>query len=170
MFVTIIYYLGQYGPLILMIIALGILYNQPYNMTAYIIGLFFNMLFNYILKGIIQQPRPSENYNTVLIESKYKSILNYNRFGMPSGHAQASLFTTTFLYLVTLNKHILAISVVSSLITMYQRIQYLYHTTIQVIVGSILGVCIAFIAFHYSKKNKKGLIKSKQDDNYFGLN
>lgn len=170
MIVTIIYYLGQYGPLILTLFALNILYGQYHSMYAYLIGLFFNMLFNYVLKGIIQQPRPSENYNTVLIESQYKSILNYDRFGMPSGHAQASMFTTTYLYLVTLSNKVLAICILISLITMFQRIQYLYHTPTQVLVGSVLGILVAILTFSYTKKNKKGRLQPKKDDNYFGLN
>jgi len=105
----------------------------------YLIGLFFNSLLNYILKGIIKQPRPLENEKLINLALNNGRLFPYEIYGMPSGHAQASLYSTIFIWLVFKNKNILILYLLLTLLTMYNRINTKSHSIIQVIVGAIVG-------------------------------
>ena len=55
---------GIFGPLILYFLSIYLLWNNDNLFFYYNIGIFMNALLNLIFKGIIQQPRPSEDPKT----------------------------------------------------------------------------------------------------------
>jgi len=55
------YYVGGFGPLILLFSSLFLLWNKHNLFFYYSIGIFVNAILNLIIKGILQQPRPSED-------------------------------------------------------------------------------------------------------------
>jgi len=171
-----IYYMldkiGKYGPIILIIITLYLLRKHNNLFFYYAIGIFINTIVNIILKGLILQPRPSEDpkmFNLAIKNGKrfvFKNgIIPHDICGMPSGHTQSVIFSTVFIYLSLKNIKIALSYLIISLITMYQRIEYNHHTTFQVIVGGIVGSLLAYIVFYLAKQNIKGIIKIKSDDN-----
>ena len=166
MFDDIIYYLGSNGPLILIVVTVGILYTKSNYLIVFLIGSVVNVLINYVLKGAIAQPRPNDH--TTELERKYRKILNYDRYGMPSGHAQMVLFSTIFVYLATHDVRVFVCYFIMSLLTVYQRIHFEYHYLSQTIVGGILGGLIAWTFFSYGTMVLKGPLKGKKDDYYFG--
>ena len=168
----ILYLIGSKGPLILIIATVYFLCKHNNLLFYYVIGILMNTLLNLLLKGLLLQPRPLDDpklFNLAIKNGKHhifkNGIISYNIYGMPSGHAQSVIFSTIFIYLSLKNKQIALSYLIISLITMYQRVEYNYHTVLQVIVGAIVGGIFAFIIFYFAKQNIKGNIKIKSDDN-----
>ena len=170
MFMNLFDEFGGYGPLFLIIYSLYLLWDKHNYYFYYVVGIFINSILNLILKGIIQQPRPMEDtkmFNLALTHGKrfiFKNGLPYDIFGMPSGHAQTCIFSTAFIYLVLRQNNILFIYLIISLITFLQRITFNHHTSLQVFVGSIVGLGFAYFMYSLAKEKIKGNIKEKPDD------
>jgi len=141
---------GTLGPFILIVFASYLLWDK-YNLFFYYeIGVVISAILNLILKGIIKQPRPCEDLKEFNLAIKnghrfvFKNGIPYDIFGMPSGHSQSTIFTTTFIFLALKNTKITLIFLVVSLLTMYQRVKYKHHTFTQVVVGALTGILYAY--------------------------
>lgn len=163
---NIIYQTGSNGPVFLIFLSMIILYNKTKYLTVFLMGSFMNAIINYILKGLIAQPRPNDT--KIEIEKRYSKILNFERYGMPSGHVQIAFFTLVFTYLATQDIRVLVGYFILSLVVIYQRVHYGYHFISQAIVGAFIGSVIAWLFFQYGLKVHKGKLKYKKDDYYFG--
>ena len=167
---NIIYEIGNYGPGILFCYSLYLLWEQENLLAYYGIGSFINTMLNLILKGLLQQPRPSEDPKQFALALKHGQRFIFNNgiphdiFGMPSGHAQSCFFSTAFVFLSIKKYNSLLIYLLISLVTIYQRVEYNYHTICQVIIGSIVGIIVAFCMFYLSQQKLKGVIREKPDD------
>jgi len=165
---------GKYGPVILNFISFFLLWNKENLFFYYTIGIFVNSLVNLILKGLFKAPRPSEDiklFNLAVKNDKYftyKNGIPYDIFGMPSGHAQSSLYSTVFIYLSIKNINILLLYSLISFITCIQRVYYKHHSILQIIVGAIVGAIFGYFIYYLSQKNLQGTIKEKPDD-YAGI-
>lgn len=161
---------GGYGPMILFFFSLYLLRDKRNLFFYYVVGIFCNSILNIVLKGIIQEPRPEEylkQFNTAVTHGKgiiFKDGMIYNLFGMPSGHSQSVLFSTLFIYLSLKNTNILFFYLFISLITMFQRVYFNYHSTFQVFVGAICGAVFGYIFYFLAKENIVGKITEKMDD------
>jgi membrane-associated phospholipid phosphatase len=118
-----------------------------------------------VLKGIIKQPRPSQNEKLINLALNNGRVFSYDIYGMPSGHAQSSLYSTIFIWLVFQNKNILILYLCLTLLTMYNRINTKSHTILQVIVGAIIGTIMGYFIFYIATKKIKGKFKPKEEDN-----
>jgi len=162
--------IGIYGPFILVIISMNLLWNHDNLFFYYVVGIFSNAILNLILKGIIQEPRPSEDikqFNLALTHGKrflFKDGIPHDIFGMPSGHAQSSFFSTIFIYLSLKKKNILYVYLIITLLTILQRIVYNYHTFLQVLVGSAVGSGFGYFVYKLAREKIKGHITEKRDD------
>ena len=162
--------LGNFGPIILFFLSMFFLWNRDNLFFYYIVGIFSNSILNLILKGLIQQPRPSEDikqFNLALTHGKrflFKDGIPHDIFGMPSGHAQSSLFSTVFVYLSLKNNKLLYIYLIISFITITQRVVYDYHTILQVIAGSLVGGSFGYFVYYLAREKIKGHITEKLDD------
>jgi membrane-associated phospholipid phosphatase len=167
---NILYEFGEYGPIILILLSWYLLWNNKYLFFYYTIGIFANAILNIIFKGIIQEPRPifdTKKVNLMKTHAKHYFFQNgipFNMFGMPSGHAQASLFSTVFIYLSLKQKNLLYIFIPLSLLTCYQRVKLEYHSISQIIVGSIVGALFAYFMYNLAREKIKGIIREKPDD------
>jgi len=161
---------GNYGPIILNFISMYLLWNKNNLFFYYTIGLFCDIILNLILKGIIQQPRPTDDpktLNLALTHGKHFLFNNgipYDIFGMPSGHSQNVLFSTVFVFLSLRRKNILYVYLFISLLIISQRVVYNYHTLLQVIVGSIIGALFGYFVYYLARQKIKGSITEKLDD------
>ena len=162
----IIHIIGNITPNILFLLSCYFLWNKQFLFNYYLIGFFINILLNFIFKGIIQQPRPSEDIKLFKIAINNGKRMGFDVYGMPSGHAQMSFFSTAFIYLALKNTKITLICLLLSFICLYQRIEYKNHTVLQVIVGSIVGSMFASLFFYLSTQKIKGKLFSKSDDSY----
>ncbi len=147
----------NYTPFLFFFSSIFLLYDKKTLNLFFIIGFFINILINIILKGIIQEPRPNENYRLFYLDllnikrSENKGLMSYDRYGMPSGHAQTAFYSTIFIYFALKNISVTIFYIFLSIITIYQRVMYNYHTIQQVIVGSIIGIIIGYIFEKYGK-------------------
>lgn len=163
-FIKLIDLIGYLAPNILFILSCYLLWNKQFLLTYYFIGFFINMLLNIVLKSILKQPRPSEDiklFNTALNNGKR---MNFDVYGMPSGHAQTSFYSVVFIYLVFKNNYLTLFYFILSTLTLYQRVKYKNHTFNQVIVGSVVGSFFAYFIYHISNKAKIGKLNLKKDD------
>jgi membrane-associated phospholipid phosphatase len=171
MFSELFNHLGMFGPLILAILSIYLLWNNSNLFFYYIVGIFLNSILNLLLKIIIKEPRPSIDINKFnLALSNYgrnflfKNVAQYDLFGMPSGHTQSSLFSTIFIYLSLRKTNILYIYLFISFITMVQRVVFNYHTILQVIIGALVGSLFGFYIFYLAREKIQGRITEKIDD------
>jgi len=162
--------IGSYGPLLLFFQSTFFLQKKPNYMIYYIIGFLFDGLTNLLLKGIIKQPRPFINvdtYNLALMHLRrfmFKDGILFDLYGMPSGHSQSVMFSTTFMMLVLRNKLVASLYLFISLITLYQRVEKNMHTIPQVLVGALFGVCTGGLFYYLGQRNLIGNLKEKLDD------
>jgi len=159
-------YTGFYGPNILFVISLIVLRNNLNLMLIYIVGFVVNILLNYILKGIFQQPRPTDETHLFQMEQLYRKQIGFDRYGMPSGHAQMVLYSTAFIHYAFNNIKLTSLYLIISLNTLYQRVKYNNYTVFQVLVGSLLGFLVGFSFYSWGEKYLKGILKAKIDDGH----
>lgn len=162
---------GRIGPIILLIISSYLLWDKPTLFYYYQFGFITSAILNIILKGIFKYPRPSEDpkeFNLALKNGKrfiFKNGIPHDIFGMPSGHSQASMFTTAFIFLALKNTKITLIFLIMTLLIMYQRIKDNHHTFMQVFVGAIVGMLYAYLFYYFSQQSLTGKLNEKPDDN-----
>jgi len=134
-----------------------LLYNKFNLMFIFFIGCIFNAFVNIILKLLIQSPRPSESTRLFTLELMYNnhcenSKIGYDRYGMPSGHAQYFLYMTVFIHFALQNINITIFYLTVSLFVCIQRVIYNHHTIFQVIIGAIIGSIIGKLMYNYGNK------------------
>jgi membrane-associated phospholipid phosphatase len=167
---SILYELGAYGPIILILLSWYLLWDNKNLFFYYTVGIFANAVLNLILKGIIQEPRPMFDDKKVRLlkthgkEYFYQSGIPFDMFGMPSGHAQASFFSTVFIYLVFKQFNLLYIYIPLTLLTCYQRVKFDYHSISQIVVGGIVGLAFGYFVYQLAIEKIKNRIREKPDD------
>jgi membrane-associated phospholipid phosphatase len=138
---------GFYGPYVLGAINTFYLWNHRYYFTACFVGGAVSDLINRALKHLIREPRPDHQVYLV----GHDDPTHFDRFGMPSGHAQMTGYAITVLYLVTANPAALILSAFIGSLTLFQRYTYRRHTPKQLIVGLIVGCIIANITYEFTR-------------------
>lgn len=160
--------IGSYGAFILFFISLYLLINKQNGLYYYIVGYFLSIILNIVLKGIFKQPRPmydKDIFNVALnYTKKHNFILPYDIYGMPSGYAQSVFYSTAFIYLMFKNIKITIFYLIISLITIFQRVEELWHTVFQVIIGSLIGIFFGYFIFYMYQQKMMGNLKLKKDD------
>jgi membrane-associated phospholipid phosphatase len=157
--------IGVSAPQILFFVSCYLLWNKPVFLNYYIGGFFINTILNLLLKGIIRQPRPSEDIKLFNLAVNNGKRMGFDVYGMPSGHAQLAFYSTIFIYLALKNKKIAFVFLLISMISLYQRVKYKNHTILQVIVGSGVGALFGYFIYYLSTQKIKGKLRSKKDDN-----
>lgn len=163
MFTYIIDWVGYQGPYLLLGLSCFLLREKTNYLNFYLVGWVSNVFLNILLKGIIQQPRPSEDLHIYNVEKEQLKRIGYDRYGMPSGHAQMSFYSVAFLYFVFKNPYFLAGYTIISMVTNYQRIKYKNHTVTQVIVGSFVGFLVGYLFYIAAGKHKRGILTLKEE-------
>ena len=170
---NILFTLGEYSPVILIIPTLTLLYNKPTLYYYYIFGLVINSMLNITLKLLIKEPRPLKNANANETKNEntdtslaFSNLAHFDNYGMPSGHAQIVFFSSIYIWSAFKNIKLSLVYLCISLITLYQRVKYNKHTISQVIVGSIIGSLMAALTYFFFKKKIVGILKFKPDDNF----
>lgn len=144
---TIFDYIGFFGPIIVIIISITKLWNQPQYLIGYACFEVINSIINSVLKSLIRQERPMGGRS--IVNEKYTGA---NIYGMPSSHTQNVAFSTTYLYLVKGSPTYLILESFILALTFYQRWKYKRHTVEQLIAGVGVGMLIAYMGFYMTKK------------------
>ena len=158
-------YIGAYAPIILFISSIFLLQNRINYLKIYIFGLILNSILNIIIKNIIKEPRPDKNSRVLEIAVANKQIVDLDKFGMPSGHAQNCGFNLAFITLVLNNSFITGLYLIITFLTLGQRYKYSNHTVLQLIVGIIIGIGFGYLSYNVGNKWIKGNLKLKPDEN-----
>jgi membrane-associated phospholipid phosphatase len=145
-FYTFFWAIGFFGWQIAVVYTTCILYliDIKYSILFFI-GFLLSRLLNKLIKKVYYSPRP-KICNKFLASDK--CIIGTN--GMPSGHAQSTIFSLTIAYLFT-HKYLYP-SIALFLITITQRIVYNNHTLIQLFIGSIIGIVLGICFYTIIKK------------------
>ena len=137
-------------------LSIYLLYDKPRLLFLFIICYFFNIIINLILKGLIQQTRPNEDHRLFNLEllniqrsTTKEYMVSYNRYGMPSQHAQLAFYSTIYIYFALKNNILTIFYLLLTLLTLYHIVLYNYHTIFQVIIGSIIGCVFSFLLHYY---------------------
>ena len=168
---TCFYYIGNNSRYILLMTTMYLLWHKTNLLFFYLVGFFFNSLLNIVLKGIIQDPRPSEDtklFNIALKNGKhliFKNGISYDFFGMPSGHAQCLFYSTFYILFALKDLKIFGLYLLFSLIVLFQRVYFRYHNVLQLVVGVIIGILFACFIYYIARKNIMGKLTLKKDDN-----
>ena len=166
-FETIIDYIGFFTPLILFLISLYLLFYKQLYLYYFLGGLVINNIANIILKLLIKEPRPNNEFKTIELAVKHGENIHFDKFGMPSGHLQNSFYILVYSLLVigpTKFSNLFILYIILAIICGYQRFITNNHNILQLIIGSIIGSIIGYITYLFSNKHIKGEIKEKKDD------
>ena len=158
-------YIGLYAPMILFILTLFFLRNMPTYLQFYLAGTILNTILNIILKLIIKQPRPNDDQKAIEIGVVNGSRISFDKFGMPSGHAQNCGYNLVFINLTLNNIFISTLYALITIISLLQRYMRKNHTILQLVVGIFVGIGIGYLTYVLGNKFIMGNIKMKKDDN-----
>jgi membrane-associated phospholipid phosphatase len=161
----IVMYTGWNGFIILFVCTSFFLKNKPILLLYYTMGIIINYFLNYILKGIIKQPRPSGDVELINIATHNGKRFGNEIYGMPSGHSQLAFYSVVFIHMSLKNIKITSLYLLFAVATMYQRVAYRNHTVLQVVIGSLVGSIVGYVCFVLAQKNVVGRLLKKKDDN-----
>ena len=150
---------GYQGPNILLSLILILLYWQgetnPYAYGAVLLCKLVNHLINVTIKNILKAPRPDshKDSNFSHLKPTFKNFLSiHKQFGMPSGHAQDTVWELTFLALYFQKPWLTALAAVQVAVTLWQRYATRRHSLKQLVVGSSLGLLVGLSLYHLYTK------------------
>jgi membrane-associated phospholipid phosphatase len=156
-----------YMPILLFLISSFLLRNKMKYLSYFVAGYVANNGLNAVLKLIIQEPRPSNDLRALEIGISNGERISFDKFGMPSGHAQTCGFALVFMSLVFDSPKMTAFYLVISFITMAQRYIFNNHTILQLIVGFVTGGLFGFLTYMIANNKIMGSLKMRPDDDCF---
>uniref|UniRef100_A0A672NGK6 Dolichyldiphosphatase n=2 Tax=Sinocyclocheilus grahami TaxID=75366 RepID=A0A672NGK6_SINGR len=134
-----------------------IVFKRELHTISFFGGLIMNEGLNWLLKHILQEPRPCGGHSSVTTE-----------YGMPSSHSQFIWFFVVYFFLFLylrmhqtnnarcvelLWRHILSIILLAvALFVSYSRVYLLYHTWSQVIYGGVAGMVMGVVWFFITQE------------------
>jgi len=157
-------YIGIFAPVILFILTLFLLRNMPTYLQFYVAGNILNNILNIILKIIIKEPRPNDEQKAIEIGVVNGSRIGFDKFGMPSGHAQNCGYNLAFINLTLDNLFITTLYILITIVSLLQRYLYKNHTILQLVVGLLVGIGFGYLTYLVGNNYITGNIKTKKDD------
>ena len=157
-------YIGLYAPIILFTLTLFLLRNMTIYLKYFVGGFILNNILNIILKLAIKEPRPTKDQKAIEIGVVNGARIGFDKFGMPSGHAQNCGYCLVFILMTLNDPFITALYLLISFISLFQRYLYNNHTILQLSIGLIIGSAFAFSTYYISNKTIMGNIKMRKDD------
>ena len=160
-------YIGLYAPIILFFLSLFLLRNMTKYLSFFVVGFIFNNILNIVLKLLIKEPRPTTDQKAIEIGVVNGARISFDKFGMPSGHAQNCGYCLAFI-IMTLNNHfITTLYLLLSVISLFQRYLNNNHTILQLFIGLIVGTFFGCLTYNIANKYIMGNIKMKKDDYFY---
>jgi len=163
--------LCNYGPVILGLHTIYLLWDISTSFYYYILGQFANCILNVALKLFFQQAKPGEDeikYDLALSRRGkrllFRDGLPHGVFGMPAENSQVDLFSVVFIWLTFRNTTMLYLNTAAAAIIMIHGVVERKNTILQEFVGAIVGGALAVFVFQMTAKQLKGQIREKKDD------
>jgi membrane-associated phospholipid phosphatase len=157
-------YIGLYAPIIQFILTLFLLRKMPIYLRVYVAGTILNNIINIILKLTLKEPRPNNEQKAIEIGVVNGARIGFDKFGMPSGHAQNCGYNLAFIILTLHNQFVTTLFAAITIISLLQRYLYKNHTVLQLIVGLFVGIGFGYVIYLIGSKYIMGNIKMKKDD------
>jgi membrane-associated phospholipid phosphatase len=161
-------YIGLLAPIILFILTLLFLRNNIYYLLFFVFGTVLNNIINILLKFIIKEPRPTKDKTIIEIGVANGERISFDKYGMPSGHAQNCGFVLAYTTPILQNPLLTSIFILISFVSLFQRYLYNNHSILQLIIGLLIGIVVGYGCFLGASKYIRGPINQKDDDNYIG--
>jgi len=147
--------IGYQGPnSLLLLIIIGLIYEGVTNLYFYgavILWQLMSHILNVIIKNILQSERPDSQPDELAKLKKTINFKNYliihRNFGMPSGHAQATVSELVFITLYFKQPILTALASIQTALTLWQRYETKRHSLLQLLMGSILGIGIGLLFY-----------------------
>jgi len=158
-------YIGLFAPIILFILTLFLLRNMITYLKYFIVGFILNNALNIFLKLTLKEARPTNDQKVIEIGIVNGARIGFDKFGMPSGHAQNCGYCLAFIFLALNSPFITSIYILISFISLLQRYLYNNHTILQLIIGLFIGIGFGVLSYVITNKNIMGNIKMRDDDN-----
>jgi len=162
-----LYHLRDYiGALIILFISsLFLLRNITTYLQFFILGFILNTILNIILKLAIKEPRPTKDQKAIEVGVVNGACIDFDKFGMPSGHAQNCGYCLLFITMTLNNPFITSLYSLISIISLFQRYLYNNHSILQLTIGFIVGGVFGYLTYIICNKYIMGNIKMKMDEN-----
>lgn len=158
-------YIGSLAPIILFVLSILLLRNMKTYLRFFVFGFILNNILNIILKLAIKEPRPTKDQKAIEIGVTNGARISFDKFGMPSGHAQNCGYCLAFITMTLNNPYITSLYTIITFNSLFQRYSYNNHTILQLIIGIIIGTTFGYLIYTFANKNIIGNIKMKKDDN-----
>jgi membrane-associated phospholipid phosphatase len=161
--------LGYQGPNILLALILMAFASQhltsPFPYMIVLAWQILSHLLNVTIKNILRAPRPDSHKdpNFSQLKPTLANFLTVHRqFGMPSGHAQATVSEFIFIALYFKQPLLTAIAFFQTTLTLWQRYETRRHSAKQLFAGSALGLAVgaAFYKFFLSPSVDKYMVST----------
>jgi membrane-associated phospholipid phosphatase len=157
-------YIGFWAPFILFVISIFLLFNYKTYLLFFVSGFVLNIILNIILKLVFKEPRPSTDKKTLETGIINELHTGYDKYGMPSGHAQICSYCFLYLTMVLNNPFISSLYLIISFVSLLQRFLNKEHSLTQVGVGFFIGSSFGLLIYNLANRFIKGNIKRKKDD------
>lgn len=112
----------------------------------------------------IKEPRPTDDSKIIELAIIHGKRFKYDIFGMPSGHAQNCGYCLSFITLALNNFYITALYIIITIISLFQRFFYNNHTSLQLLIGFLVGIGFGYLIYSVSSLYIRGNMKMKKDD------
>jgi membrane-associated phospholipid phosphatase len=141
--------LGYMGPNILLALILFTFASQhltsPYPYMYVVTWQILSHLVNVVMKNTIRAPRPDSDKDPQFAHLKptlenYLSI--HKNYGMPSGHAQATVSELTFIAMYFRKPWLTTVALLQTALTLWQRYTTRRHSAEQLLAGSAIGLLV----------------------------
>ena len=153
--------LGYQGPNTLLVLILIAYYFLPnphptlFFYPAVLAWQFASHLLNVVIKNTLKLPRPDSKPDEMRNKLTWKNYLTIHRnFGMPSGHAQATVSELTFIALYFKNPWLTIFALLQTGLTLWQRYTTRRHSVKQLAAGSLIGVGVGVLFYVIIHNNK----------------
>lgn len=144
-------YVVIYGPGVLCILSIILLYKDLRFAFLFIAGYLISTKICYTIKANVKQLRPKDEALLIKEEKMYRKKVVSEKYGMPSCSMQRLAYSTTFMYFALGKSNIIILYLIVYFITMYERLKYKHHNWKQVAVGSIIGAFIGYASYIFGK-------------------
>jgi len=161
-------YIGLLAPIILFFLTLLFLRNNINYLIFFVFGTVLNNLLNILLKFIIKEPRPSKDKTIIEICVANGERISFDKYGMPSGHAQNCGFVLAYTIPILENPILIGFFAIISFVSLFQRYLYNNHTILQLTFGLVIGIVVGYACYFAASKYIHGQMNPKPDDNYVG--
>ena len=159
--------IGSLAPILLLLLTCLLLRNKKTYLLIFLSGFVINNIFNILLKITIQEPRPEDDTRLFHLKLTNGKRMHYDKFGMPSGHAQNCFYCLAFVLYVLQNSlvnWVISVYFLLSIVSIFQRYLYNNHTLIQLIVGALIGTLVCYATCFTGNIVLQGRMSLKADD------